>query len=123
MRYFILGFVLLFSFQAYSQSGNQPTDFLVKPYLQIGRTPSPQSLQVLWHAAVSNDVWVAEYKNSVANEWIKSQNQTSSKITVSGIEPYTVYSASFSGLMPGNTFMYRVSKNGKVVFSADAKTL
>jgi predicted phosphodiesterase len=123
MRNYILAFLLIFSFQAYSQFNNQQPDFLVKPYLQIGKTPSPQSLQLLWHATVSNDVWLAEYKNSGGNEWMKSANQASSKIAVAGTEPFIVYSASFTGLVPGNKFMYRVSKNGKVIFSAEAKTL
>jgi len=121
MKHYILASILFFSSQAYSQSGNQQTDFLVKPYLQIGKTPSPQSLQVLWHASVSNDVWLVEYKNSGINEWMRSQNQTSSKVAVTGMEPFTVYSASFTGLVPGSTFMYRVSKNGNVVFTAEAK--
>jgi 3',5'-cyclic AMP phosphodiesterase CpdA len=119
MKHYILAFLLFFSIQAY----NQQSDFLAKPYLQIGKTPSSQSMQVLWHAAVSNDVWLAEYKSSGSNEWMKSQNQISSKIAVAGIDPFIVYSASFTGLVSGSTFMYRVSKNGKVVFSAEAKTL
>lgn len=123
MKKYISALILFFSFQAYTQVNNQQSEFLVKPYLQIGKLPSPQSLQLLWHANVSNDVWLAEYKNSATTEWMNSQNQTSSKIAVAGIEPFTVYSASFTGLMPGSTFMYRVSKNGNVVFSAVAKAL
>ena len=119
MKHSILVFLLFLSFEAYSQQ----TDFLVKPYLQIGKIPSPQSMQVLWHAPVSNDVWLVEYKSSATSEWMKSQNQTSSKIAVAGIEPFIVYSTSFTGLVPGSTFMYRVSKNAKVVFSAEAKAL
>ena len=97
MKQYILVFILFFSSEVYSQSGNQQSDFLVKPYLQIGKMPSPQSMQVLWHAAVSNDVWLAEYKNSTGTDWVKSQTQTSSKIAVTGIEAFTVYSASFAG--------------------------
>src|SRR6187402_3422359 len=119
MKHSILVFLLFLSFEAYSQQ----TDFLVKPYLQIGKIPSPQSMLVLWHAPVSNDVWLVEYKSSATSEWMKSQNQTSSKIAVAGIEPFIVYSTSFTGLVPGSTFMYRVSKNAKVVFSAEAKAL
>jgi 3',5'-cyclic AMP phosphodiesterase CpdA len=119
MKHFILAFLLFLSFRAF----NQQPDFLVKPYLQIGKTPSPQSMQLLWHAAVSKDVWLVEYKNITSNEWIKSQNQTNSKIAVAGIDPFIVYSTSFTGLVPGSTFMYRVSKNGKVVIEAEAKAL
>jgi len=123
MRYYILAFILFFSSEANTQINVQQSDFLVKPYLQIGKTPSPKSLQLLWHAAVSNDLWLAEYKNSGANEWMKAEKQTSSKIAVAGIEPFSVYSASFTGLVAVSTFMYRVSKNGKVVFNAEAKAL
>ena len=55
MKHYFLAFILVFSSQAYSQVNVQQPDFLVKPYLQIGKTPSPQSLQLLWHAAVTND--------------------------------------------------------------------
>jgi 3',5'-cyclic AMP phosphodiesterase CpdA len=119
MKHYILAFFLFLSFDAY----NQQPDFLVKPYLQIGKSPSPGSLQLLWHAAVSNDVWLVEYKSIRGNEWIRSENQTSSKIAVAGVDPFAVYSDSFIGLEPGSTFMYRVSKNGRVVFSAEAKAL
>jgi len=119
MKQSILAFLLFLSFEAY----NQQPDFLVKPYLQIGKTPSPGSMQMLWHAPVSNDVWLAEYKNNGSNEWMRSQNQSSSKIAVAGVDPFIVYSASFTGLIPGSTFTYRVSKNGKAVFSSEAKAL
>jgi 3',5'-cyclic AMP phosphodiesterase CpdA len=123
MKHYILALLLFFSIQAKTQINNQPPDFLVKPYLQIGKNPSPKSLQLLWHAGVSNDRWVVEYKSSGVSEWMKSQNQTNSRIAVTGIEPFIVYSASITGLAPGSTFMYRVSKNGKVVFEAEAKAL
>ena len=106
MKHYFLAFLLFLSFQAY----NQQPDFLVKPYLQIGKAPSPQSMQLLWHAAVSNDVWLVEYKSSGAGEWMKSQNQTNTRIAVAGIEPFTVYSASFTGLIPGSTFLYTMQK-------------
>ena len=123
MKQYILVLLLFFSSQVHSQSGNQQPEFLVKPYLQIGKSPSPQFMQVLWHANVSNDVWLVEYKNNTSTEWMKSQNQMSSKIAVAGVDPFTVYSASFTDLAPGSTFMYRVSKNGKVVFTSEAKSL
>ena len=63
MKHFIAAFLLFFSLTINAQN-NPPAEFLVKPYLQIGKKPSPQSLQLLWHARVSNDVWLAEYKNS-----------------------------------------------------------
>jgi len=116
MKHYFFAFLLFFSIQANTQANNQP-DFLVKPYLQIGKNPSPESLQLIWHAGISNDVWLVEYKSIGGNEWIRSENQTRSKIALAGVDPFTVYSDSFIGLEPGTTFMYRVSKNGKVVFN------
>ena len=123
MKYLIAAFTLLFSIQVSSQNSNLQSDFLVKPYLQIGNAPKPQSLQLLWHTTDPGDQWVAEYKTSSGTDWIKSEKQTTSKIAVAGIDPFTVYNASFTALIPGSTFMYRVSKNGKVVFNAEAKSL
>jgi acid phosphatase type 7 len=119
MKYFIVSaFCLLFI----KLNGQQP-DFLVKPYLQIGKKVSPQSLQLLWHATGINDIWQAEYKNSNSNDWVKAAKQTSTKIAVAGIEPFLVYSTSFTSLNPGTQFTYRVLKNDKIVFTAEAKAL
>ena len=123
MKYLIAAVTLLFSIQVSSQSSNQQPDFLVKPYLQIGNAPKPQSLQLLWHTTDPGAQWLAEYKTGSGTDWIKSEKQTTSKIAVAGIDPFTVYNASFTALKPGSTFMYRVSKNGKIIFTAQAKSL
>jgi hypothetical protein len=122
MKYFIATFLLFFSLAINAQNNAQP-DFLVKPYLQIGKTPSPQSLQLLWHAAVSDDIWIAEYKNSDETDWKKTAGQTFSTVAVGSIAPFNVYSTSITSLKPGTTFQYRISKNGKVVFTSEAKSL
>jgi 3',5'-cyclic AMP phosphodiesterase CpdA len=119
MKKYILVLILFFSFQAY----NQQTDFLVKPYLQIGKDPSPKSMQVLWHVNVSNDVWLVEYKNYGETDWKRTEGLYFSTIAVGSVAPFYEYSTSFTGLKPGTLFQYRVSKNGKIVFSAEAKTL
>ena len=121
MKYFIAPILLFFSLAVKAQNNIQ-SDFLAKPYLQIGKTPSPKSLQLLWHAAVSNDVWVAEYKNSDETDWKRSEAQTLSTVAVGSIAPFNVYSTSLTSLKPGTTFQYRVSKNGKVVFTSEAKS-
>lgn len=123
MKYLVAFIIILISTQVKSQNNNQQADFLVRPYLQIGKTSGPQTLQLLWHASVSNDSWQAEYKNSTENEWRKSEDQSASKITIAGTNPFTVYHASFEALVPGSIFNYRVSKNGKIVFTAEAKAL
>ena len=114
--------VLFFYLQALKIDA-QSQDFLVKPYLQIGKEPTAQTLRLLWHAPDTNSVWLIEYKNNNTNDWVKAANQSTTKIAVAGIEPSWVYSTSLTSLTPGSTFMYRVSKNDKVVFSSEAKAL
>ena len=122
MKYFIAAFLLFFSPSLHAQDNASP-DFLVKPYLQLGKKPSPRSMQLLWHAPVSNDLWQAEYKNSDEADWKTSDNQTFSTIAVTGTAPFNVYSTAFNSLKPGSVFQYRVSRNGKVVFTSEAKSL
>lgn len=123
MRYLITNFLLIFSLVVNAQNNNAPSEFLVKPYLQIGKKASAKSMQLLWHGPVSNDVWLAEYKNNGEADWRKSEDQTSSTIAVPNIPPFKVFSTTFNSLKPGSTFQYRVSKNGKVVFSSEGKSL
>jgi acid phosphatase type 7 len=119
MKYFIITVLFLYVIQLNAQQ----IDFLVKPYLQIGKKPSPQTLQLLWHAPDTNSVWLTEYKNNNSNDWIKTEKQITTKVAVAGIEPFWMYSTSFESLTPGSTFLYRVLKNGKIVFSSEGKAL
>ena len=119
MKY-LLAVIFLIFFQNISAQDN---DFLAKPYLQLGKKSSPQSIQLLWHSSVSNDVWLAEYKNSDEADWRRSEGQSFLTITVGSIPPFNVFSTSFSSLKPGTIFQYRVSKNGKVVFSSEGRSL
>ena len=122
MKHFIAAFLLFFSLTINAQN-SPPAEFLVKPYLQLGKKPSPHSLQLLWHAQVSNDLWLTEYKNSDEIEWKRSEAPIFKTVAVGTIVPFNVYSTSFTSLKPGTMFQYRVSKNGKIVFSSEAKSL
>ena len=122
MKHFIAAFLLFFSLTIIAQN-SPPAEFLVKPYLQLGKKPSPQSLQLLWHTQAANDVWLTEYKNSDEIEWKRSEAPTFKTVAVGTIVPFNVYSTGFTSLKPGTMFQYRVSKNGKVVFSSEAKSL
>jgi len=94
--------------------------FITKPYLQIGQHPTAQSLQLLWHAAEADANWVVEYTNA-KDVWIKSTSVIFSKVAVTGVEPHRVYHAALTGLVPGSKFSYRISRDGKVVFTANAQ--
>jgi len=122
MKYFIASFLLFFSVALQAQD-IASTDFLVKPYLQLGKKPSPRSMQLLWHSATPNEVWLAEYKNTDEAEWKRSENQAFSTVAVGKVAPFYVYTTSFTALRPGTIFQYRVSKNGKIVFSSEATSL
>ncbi len=121
MRYFITIWLLCIALNASPQKANLPNTFLVKPYLQVGTNPSGTTLQLLWHSSDTAAEWLAERSGENANSWIRSQPPAANKITAAGVVPHTVYSATFTGLAPGTVFNYRVSKNGKVVFTAQAK--
>jgi predicted phosphodiesterase len=104
---------------AQTKSGNHV--FVASPYLQIGSTPSSQSLQLLWQVSDTNAVWTVEHKTRSKDSWVKTQNPTFTKITVAGIEFHVVYRAGLTGLVSGSTFTYRILKNGNEVFTAQAK--
>jgi acid phosphatase type 7 len=115
----LLSLVLAFLFSIALPAQTTKPDFIVKPYLQIGSNPTERCLQLLWHTAETSATWLAEYKTN--GQWIKAEGQTTHKITTAGIAPFSIYNASFSSLIPGNKFVYRVSKNGTVIFTAAAK--
>lgn len=122
MKHLVTIFLLTFSIAINAQQDNS-AEFLVKPYLQIGKKPSPQSIQLLWHAPVSNDVWLAEYQNNGEPDWKKGEYQTTTTIALKNIAPFHVYGVTFSLLRPGTIFQYRISKNGQVIFNGDGKAL
>ncbi len=95
--------------------------FVTKPYLQIGRNPSPTTLQLLWHAPDSEADWSVEYRTSGEPSWRKAESVDFRRVAVAGIEPHRVYRAALTGLASGGTFTYRVLKGGEAVFSAEGR--
>jgi predicted phosphodiesterase len=106
---------------AVAQEPMKADAFVVKPYLQVGRTPSATSLQVLWHAADIEGDWVLEHRASSDAQWHKADAPKSSRVAVGNVTPRRVYSAALNGLVPGSSFQYRILKDGKVVFASDAR--
>ncbi len=95
--------------------------FVTKPYLQIGRNPTPQSMEVLWHANEADAKWTVEHKNDAKSNWVKSDEPAFTKVAVKGIPAHRVYHALLTGLVLGTKFSYRISKDGKVVFTAEGQ--
>ncbi len=118
MKNILLAILLISGFSAsFAQVKNDNT-FLTTPYLQIGTEPTAQSLQLLWHVSDASATWSVEHKTN--NGWVKAGNPVATRIAVTNIEPHIVYRSSLQGLVPGSLFTYRVLKNGKEVFSAQA---
>ena len=99
--------------------------FVAKPYLQIGRNPTPQSLQVLWHAADTTAKWTVEHRNDAKSSWVKAAMPTFTTVAIKDSSPafFRVFHATLTGLMAGTKFTYRVLKNGKEVFQAQGQAI
>jgi hypothetical protein len=120
----LLFLVFLFAVKfATAQDKKTNEVFIVKPYLQIGRNPSPQTLQLLWHVADTDAEWIVEYKNINAKSWKKTEAPKIKMVTVAGLESHRIYEVLFTDLEPGGVFSYKVSKQKKVVFTADAHAM
>jgi len=115
---------LIFSLQCTNAQNKKPDEiFYVKPYLQVGHFPSVGSLELLWQGSDTIANWIVEYRSTSKDSWKKAELGAAKRLAVKNIAPRRLYSASFKGLSPGTTFMYRVLKEKKVVFEAEAKSL
>lgn len=106
--------------QCVTAQQNDPL-FVARPYLQIGRNPSAQSLQLLWQTPIESATWSVEYRLNDRAAWTKAATPSITDVAVAGIQPHRIYQANLTGLKPGHTFQYRVIKEGKPVFSAEGK--
>lgn len=97
--------------------------FVTMPYVQIGSMPSPENMQLLWHAPDTDATWSVEYKSNNKQEWLKAARITYNTVAVKGITPHRVYHASLTNLAAGSVFKYKVLKNGKEVFAAEAQAI
>jgi acid phosphatase type 7 len=94
--------------------------FVVKPYLQVGREPTAESLHLLWHAADAGAVWSVDHRMGSSGSWKNAAPPTISRMALSGVKIRNIYNAALTNLVPGSTFNYRILKDGKVVFASDA---
>ena len=114
-RFSILLFILALN------SSKAQDVFITRPYLQIGQNPSPQSLELLWHAADLDANWQVEHRNTIKDPWVRSLPAIFTRVAVTGIEAHRVYHAALTGLVPGSIFSYRILKEGKTVFISEAQ--
>jgi hypothetical protein len=123
-NYFVMALLILVvkPTQAQNQKKNDEV-FFVKPYLQIGKAPSPQVLQLLWQSPDTTSVWAVEYKIDKKSAWKKAEFEKTKKMNIQGIAPRSLFNAHFKDLLPGSVFTYRVHRNKQEVFTAEAKSL
>ncbi|MDB5351031.1 MAG: metallophosphoesterase [Planctomycetota bacterium] len=95
--------------------------FLVKPYLQIGRSKAVDTLQLLWHADDVDASWSVEHrtKGQGGEAWRKADVDGGRRVAVTGVDPHRVYRAALAGLEPGVAFEYRVRRGETAVFAAE----
>lgn len=93
---------------------------MANPYLQVGYEPSANSLELVWITPDNDAQWKVEYTDGKSTGWKTAGAASFKKIAVTNVAPHRVYQAHLSELAAGTMFSYRVSKNGKVEFTADA---
>lgn len=114
-------FLVAFSLTVVLGLRAQDDIFIAKPYLQIGRQPSPTTLELLWQTPDVAADWAVEMRGTAGGKWIKAEAPQFVEAATDSAKARRVYHALLSGLTPGGTFTYRVLRGGKPVFSADAK--
>lgn len=106
-----------------AQAQIQTTDsasFVVKPYLQIGRSPGPTNLTLMWHTADENVNWDVEWRMPKSQTWVRAEPPKRTKVAVTGITPRLILNSNLVNLESGKRFEYRLLKNGQPVFQSDA---
>jgi len=122
MKIFIV-LVIISAALACAQRRKADGPFLVKPYLQIGKNPTAQTLQLLWHTPDVDASWAVEYKSMQETAWRKADVPIGKRVAVGSVDPHRIYDVTLAGLEPGGTFVYRILHQKKVVFTADARAL
>ena len=96
--------------------------FLVKPYLQLGDAPRPaakERLDLMWHAEDRDAAWTVEVKG--ARGWAAQAAPTYRRLDAPPLPAHRIYRAILRNLAPGARVPYRVKREGKVVFEAEAQ--
>ncbi|MBY0357221.1 MAG: metallophosphoesterase [Candidatus Obscuribacterales bacterium] len=90
--------------------------FLIKPYIQLGSAKN--ALSILFAVGSQTSGWELEYKNSDDSAYMKAPLE---QRTLNGNKDIKLICAQLNSLSPGSDFNYKVSQNGKQLFSASAQ--
>jgi hypothetical protein len=95
--------------------------FLVKPYLQLGDAPRPaakERLDLMWQAEDRDARWSVEVHGDPG--WLIQAAPVFRRLDAPSLPPHRIYRATLRNLPLGGTVPYRVRRNGRVVFEAEA---
>lgn len=96
--------------------------FLVKPYLQLGNAPraaARERLELMWHAEDRDAAWRVEVKQG--RGWAAQAAPAFRHLDTPPLPAHRIYRATLRNLAPGARVPYRVTRNGSVVFEAEAQ--
>jgi len=97
--------------------------FLVKPYLQLGDAPRPaatERLDLMWHAEDRDTAWAVEVM--LKGRWQAQAAPTFHRLEAPPLPAHRIYRVTLRNLPAGGRVPYRVTRNGSVVFAAEAQT-
>ena len=95
--------------------------FLATPYLQLGDTPTADSLALLWHADDVDADWSVDVQSPIDAPWRPAGPPASRPVRLEGVERHRVYRATLAGLAAGEPFRYRVKLGAATAFEARAR--
>jgi 3',5'-cyclic AMP phosphodiesterase CpdA len=101
-----------------------PGAFKVEPYIQLGNRPSlsgPEALTLVWQADDREARWSVMLKPSPASHWQAAGEPSVRALRFGSFPPARLYSADLTNIPPGQSFAYRVLKDGNIVFAARAR--
>src|ERR1044072_9177781 len=77
--------------------------FVVKPYLQVGKGPSPTSLDLLWQLSANEDEkeWTVEYKLQPKGKWKSAGVPMVTTLAANNIPSRKSFNSAITGLAPG----------------------
>jgi hypothetical protein len=94
---------------------------VAKPYLQLGQSPAPGTLVIAWHADDVGADWSLDSRTSSADGWRPAAKLEYRRIAVTDAAPHRLYRATLKELDPGAAFSYRIRRDGRDVFEAEAR--
>ena len=88
MKSRLLFYCLILFNKTFSQESSA---FIVKPYLQVGSTPSIHSIQILWVTDVQDHIWNVETKSKNDQKWRRADPPQIMNLNQMNIKPRKLY--------------------------------